>query len=650
MKRKHNQAFEEQNNLDDNKSSQSPNIKKIKIDLEKKLILDCLIEENSRLKQKLKINNEITIQKDKKISNKRKKILEQKQEIFKQKQEIFEQKQKVIKKKTKISVLKDELYDKDLALEKKIYESQKKEKQVIQLEKEKQKLEKSSIKKSDISKSLIKALNINPSKKLLVSINKSDVDEENKFEVVGRVEVKDGKQHRHITPHALLTKTLENAIKSAENLKDLYENLSEIISILINPKGICLKESEYKELDFVKDTFSRKITTNKNTYYFIDNGNEYFIDCKKIKIDRQESAELYQKKYVKYLIHHLTQLAEKLNDDNSLTVACELLARFIYTTFNKHSTVSFPDEGNSLNYEIRLYNNVNDAKSCNNQYKILTVCELEENINKLGNKKISKKIRIVDNEGSNVKKSIAALQLLNDIISKIKSIENYSEELKHYNRNFNKTLRSENVNLDLNNYNEKLNEEKFASVVVYHIAKQLYFLFDFKPLESKVFVMSDNDEGIEVFFGASAKDTSLFKLVEGKNFREIERNNYKGTLPCRSENTSNKLLAEKIVTHTNLALLCFKFFSENFETDNLNNQIIKNFTQLVVSMNEIKDNLLKEYVLKRFGNSSYGDIEIIPSNVKDEDSLIEYVNYNGQEEVYEYNQNLSGDQLITDEM
>jgi hypothetical protein len=106
---------------------------------------------------------------------------------------------------------------------------------------------------------------------------------------------------------------------------------------------------------------------------------------------------------------------------------------------------------------------------------------------------LNKKIRIVSNEGATVKATAEALEVLNQIFGQIVIDANIEADfIKEYNHKYNSKITpisSNPVNKLLKTYDTALKKGKsLIDACIYHVAKQLYLAFDFKPLEKFVFV------------------------------------------------------------------------------------------------------------------------------------------------------------------
>ncbi|MFU7503426.1 MAG: hypothetical protein ACE1S7_08665, partial [Candidatus Tisiphia sp.] len=98
-----------------------------------------------------------------------------------------------------------------------------------------------------------------------------------------------------------------------------------------------------------------------------------------------------------------------------------------------------PDEGNSLLEEIRVYKNKDDAKKAatlkleQQEYTIKSHTE----ITKYPVLQYDERIRIVNNEGSIVKRAAKALDIINSLISGKLNIHHITEEMHKYQDQYN---------------------------------------------------------------------------------------------------------------------------------------------------------------------------------------------------------------------
>ena len=83
---------------------------------------------------------------------------------------------------------------------------------------------------------------------------------------------------RHVTPYSFIEKLIDSKIKDSHN-DFLIGNIGDSLKILINSQeGLCISNKRNEEiLEALDDDilFSRSLSTNKDTYYFVNkNSNE----------------------------------------------------------------------------------------------------------------------------------------------------------------------------------------------------------------------------------------------------------------------------------------------------------------------------------------------------------------------------------------
>lgn len=451
-------------------------------------------------------------------------------------------------------------------------------------------LRKEQVSKTNIHKFLGSVLQLKPSPDVLVDIT---LDEgENNMVMVGRPPVtgSSSKQMRHVTPYAFVKNIIKAGISQTQNVQYLLIKLSNaVISFMQSDCGIALKKSDYDQLG-ANTIYSIKLKTSKDEYYFIDNPkldyNDIFV---KLGLQDQDAVDrahadahaLYLRKKKKFLEYAMKNLQDALSDENTVGIACEALSRFVFTLFNQKPHTAFPEEGNSLNYEIRLYKSLEDTKNPKDkEYRILSSAELKYKL-AIG-EDLNERIRIVDCEGNGVRKTIEALKLLVTIIVKYNDKQNYSSEVNEYNTK-NPTLRLSDDSAPkqskiefIASCNKELDiASDVAKQIPYHIAKLLYFVFDFKPLEIDVFVPSTLKElsdasitKVKVFPSSAGPRQASYIIKDGAEYRQDQKNAAKGynkNTTFRDEVLDLALLARKVVDHIFITIKSFEALKYGIE-------------------------------------------------------------------------------------
>lgn len=471
-------------------------------------------------------------------------------------------------------------------------------------------LNKAQIKKSEIYKFLADMLGADVSDKVLVDVTFNENKEYgNQLKILGRPPVLGSatKQMRHVTPYSFIEHIIGSKIyvnhKIKKNvLKDLMEPLK-----LFTPyqEGMCLLDSEYEELKnytgSTDDFYNIKMNTVKDkTIYYLINEDKLPLKWDDISIfskdQKKKIRDDYGKKIKKFIDYGIDCLQEAIQDENTLSITCEALSRFILTLFNQRIYTSFPEEGNTLTYEIRLYKNKTEALVPKNKdYEILTHAEINNKISNAIVGDYDDLIRIVNNEGPMVKKIIKALETISKIIVNSNYIVENTDNIKYYNDNCNiklKTPKSSDKSIidELKKYNQQLTEHEVEALCHYHIAKLLYFVFDFKPLEEKVFVSAQTSYSsasprIQVFPSADSNKSAKYCIQDGKTYREDQINDAKGynkEVIFRSETLDQSLLAEKAFDHVYTSIMSFPSFINGFNNNtNYSKSILEVFTKLV---------------------------------------------------------------------
>lgn len=258
------------------------------------------------------------------------------------------------------------------------------------------------------------------------------------------------------------------------------------------------------------------MSTNKDTYYFVNKNSEEYEQvlgaCQEYNIESQ-AKKLYKEKSKKLIGTALTVLDHSITDSNTKAIAVEQLTRIIFTLFNQRKNAAFPEEGNTFNSEIRLYSSLEDALNPEDEaHSLLTHNNLVQKVQAKQN--LSKKIRIVDNEGSVVKHSFKALESLNDLM---KMQELNVSKLSEYNAKY----KANKLSFKLQKcHTAKLTKDNFKTNCSHHVAKYLYAMFDFKPLEPEVLIpCNKKDSQLKAYKSAGGKNLTDFCIIDGKQYR-----------------------------------------------------------------------------------------------------------------------------------
>lgn len=457
----------------------------------------------------------------------------------------------------------------------------------------------SQVGKKTITKFLQHIVGAYMSSKSLIDINLNLENTKFSISIVGRPEVTGSstKQMRHVSPFSFSTSIISTVIEQAGiNAATLFEYLKvSLMSFIRYDHGVCIEEEYYTklcdELGHKPDVYILQTTSKK--YYLLDEKNSVlYLD----RIDYNPSSQYKQKKE-KFVKHALDLLQTKLSnndDDNTFIIASEAIARLIMTLYNTKPYAAFPDEGNSISEEIRVYDSIGDAKNPQKAKKPPTVftqkqfCEIPTE--KL--KEYDKRIRLVDNEGYVIRTVLEALKLLDDIARKKDLNLDYQEQLGQYNKKI-KALSIFPL-IDINN--ESLGQ---------HVAENLYRAFDFKPLEQNVFVSNlpkNKEEELEHIFvypSATGKKLSLYAIRNGVEYRKEQVNNAKGynkdvTFRTDKDVNESTILVELIKSHIKLATLAFTGFFDTSIGWSLVHQFIGLLGNDYNFNNENKQKLIKD--------------------------------------------------------
>jgi hypothetical protein len=364
-------------------------------------------------------------------------------------------------------------------------------------------------------------------------------------------------------------------------------------------KGLGLYETQYQKLktDLQKqeDFYHAKVLTSVsgNTYYLIDD--DKILEKIPVEIKQNVSFyETYNKNMGKLIDHSVKILQHAIQDANTMNIASEAIARFVLTLFNQRLYTAFPEEGNTLNYEIRHYKSQHDAQNpADKEFKICTHDDMVR-LCKSPAYLLNQTIRIVNNEGNVIKNTIKALEIIDSILQlcNINERANITDKVSNYAK-YDTQIKVHDNLLELEQYNKQLSTSFLADIHLYHhhIAKYLYKAFDLKPLEHKVFAPtqhSDAKKKVKVFPSADGQKIATYHLISGDDYREDQVNSARGynkEVVFRNEILEKEfepLLIKKILDHVHVSIMLFLSFTSIVTgVTNYPKAILEAFTKLV---------------------------------------------------------------------
>ncbi|WP_264687014.1 OTU domain-containing protein [Wolbachia endosymbiont (group B) of Rhopobota naevana] len=427
-----------------------------------------------------------------------------------------------------------------------------------------------------------------------------DSKDNTKIAVVGRAKVlgSSRKQMRHVISYSSVKSAIESVIKLGSDYESYLEDMVEqvMIPLMISRGGLCLTGKQYNNLkekevipsgkydEFKLTTETRERQHNK---YHLIYDKEIIETINKEKIFTEEEIKKartdFNARLRKYISHGIDYLTDGLaaEDMNTVTIMCEGVVRIILTMFNQDIHAAFPDEGNSLLEEIRLYKSKDiekKARTIELQRQIKEVLfevqlhdEITQEINDQNIKDYDSRIRIVNNEGNIVKRTTCALSVLDSLLEVTNINAKKSEKyLDDYNEKCNFTIRAHSQ--DLGNYNEKINKNNLNDVLYNHVAKHLYAVFDFKPLEERVLAKKDKEKEktIEVYPSSSGPEIEMYSIQKGNEYRAPQvryAKGYNNRAIFRSQMTEQQIrdvLSSKIIPHVIVHLVPYRGLKEGF--------------------------------------------------------------------------------------
>ncbi|MFU7501026.1 MAG: OTU domain-containing protein [Candidatus Tisiphia sp.] len=364
-------------------------------------------------------------------------------------------------------------------------------------------------------------------------------------------------QMRDVTSYMIINKGLNIQRKDilAVGKDYILNNLRDyILDISKQIQGICLTQDEYNNVKILlKDDkefynfsiitknnppdITRYLTTNKNIIDKLYNLNQEEIQESSLQNYNENTAKkdyiIQIQRYIKCVFNSLMQTMLDSMD------VCELTAKFIASIFDPEGYLI--EENNILFKQILLYKTVKDARGAygrtvelpnKDTVKYITDAEYEKII---GETK-GPYIRIIDNKETIVKKSVQALDIIEQLINHSLCQNNNDKTnnlLSEYNDNYNRDIRGlinehdESESDDdsepefvLQHYNQELSHENLYKVFHYHAAKALYFICDFQSLGqgNRILVSTQEElEGTEVVRvhpSATTKAIELYSIID----------------------------------------------------------------------------------------------------------------------------------------
>lgn len=216
------------------------------------------------------------------------------------------------------------------------------------------------IQKAKIQNFLKSVLHLDLQNSLLTDIVFSE--EGSSLTVVGRTKL-DGtsKQLNHVIPVSFIKNLIDITIKSSVSPKLALSFLSKQLVVLAqNQEGFAitskqLEKEEYSEITkIVPSTYDRQLTTSLDSVFLFSPGKKsvLFHTPTKQKIAKT-LYPIHNKAFISKAIEFFSE-AISSTDENTATIACEALARFMFIICSKGKNISFASAGNTLHYEMRL--------------------------------------------------------------------------------------------------------------------------------------------------------------------------------------------------------------------------------------------------------------------------------------------------------
>lgn len=424
------------------------------------------------------------------------------------------------------------------------------------------------------------------SKKFAVECTISDSSSmQSKCVVVGRPPIADSatKQQRHITPYSFLELIVDkyttnlsclNIEEAKEALLQLKASLTTLVSF--TQSGLGFKADQYNKFQQFSQTWTKIITElqhDNRDYYLVHKANNSLKQ--KLNPDELSGAQLlYQDKMKKLFSYTIDELSNDIISCDSVGIINQSLIKLVLILFNTRPNISLPnDKWHTLDYSIRLYDTAKGAKNdTNTGFKTITSDELHS-IWHEDPSKLSKKIRVVEDEGALVKATIESLNKISEIIQLLH--DNLDRAAAKQIRAYNNFLETRKVlqgyDTELKIESPNVNQKQLISdLVEKQIPCHLYHVFDFKPLEKKVFVPLSTK-------GVPMSPITVYDKTGEVLYCFMKSKDYRGQLDTKSFRENAEFLAHKVVDHVAVSILAFF----NFIDKNLNLQLLKAFSQKI---------------------------------------------------------------------
>ncbi len=403
------------------------------------------------------------------------------------------------------------------------------------------------------------------------------------------------KQMHHVTPYALIKRFIDKLIGDTFDKEEFLSAFVANIGFFLHDNGVCIKNMLNVEEALIEPDVITK-TDQDNTYYLFHGASKAELGLSKQKIEYSD----YKTEQTRYVQFALTKFAEMILDDNTKLIATETLSNILITLANSRPYATFPTEGNTRNYEARLYNSKKEAEIGGlTNYQVITAQEIKKYLESGKYDKINQCIRIVNNEGHKVNWTIEALTRLSKIIEVANNcIDDSNLELQEavdVYKEYNFTLKLANLTdtKKLKPYNQELKADNVITATHYHIAKALYNIFDYTALEKFVLVPASKKEKkpIEVYDSAGTKTLVSYYITSGAEHREkelVKPKGYNKKAVFRTEETDLGLLAKLATYHVYFCKQLFSAFETGFVETRLASDcryitnILKAFTSLLI--------------------------------------------------------------------
>lgn len=450
-------------------------------------------------------------------------------------------------------------------------------------------------------------------------------------------------QGRHVVPYAFMEWALQSILTNMPENTDSERVMEYIVSSLLKLLFVMIRERDGAAIpsSVIKDdkalqevlAYSSKVIKDEGQMTFLVSPSKKTVKLKKLSEVSQQNYNEEFKLFTHSIINKLMESSK--GQSNARTIIIEDLVAQVLIEYNKALGTTYPKEGNSRPFEIRLYPNKKSATDKSENYSLVSIQEIKARLD-LG-EDLNGKIRLVNCQGPDIVRSKKIFTMLSEMLSCIAFGEMFGQDpqiatdkklkdiIDEYNKEYAKNVvvltnfTTVQANELMSEYIAPISTPPKMSEVVNQIAKNLFFLFDYKALEKLVFDKASKGD-VFVYKGAVTAKQKGMQLVDGEDYRANEvrkASGYNKTVIFRNEEKiTEQLLAEKIFKAVLILASAFNVMRDQ----KVYEEILKSFANIVaIEHGFVKHDELDKYLniklqQMRDSDKDYevkGDIDII---------------------------------------